>query len=114
MRSSQQHDRNRLQPRSRRVHKQSENDLDVLELHLACDAVCVRKVWPNICLKLANPLRREVKALQLFDVAGVSLHLGIEVSDAPLGSSHPRCELILVNQAVGEAVDEALQRVLFV
>ena len=42
---------------------------------------------------------------KLIDVAGVSLYLGVKLCDAALGSCHPRCELILFNQALGETID---------
>ena len=74
--------------------------------------VGVREVWSDACRKFPKPLRRKSHMLHLVDVAGVSLYLGVKIGDAPLGSSHPRSELIFFNQAFGEAVDQALQRVL--
>ena len=52
-----------------------------------------------------KPLRRESHVLQLIDVSGVSLYLGIKLRDAALGSCHTRCELILFNQTLGETID---------
>src|SRR5215472_6630489 len=38
--------------------------------------------------------------------------MGVKLRDVPLGSSHPSCELILFNQALREAIDQALKCVL--
>jgi hypothetical protein len=48
----------------------------------------------------------------LIDIACVSLDLGVEISDPTLGSTHPRRELVFLNQSIGEAVDQPLQSVL--
>ena len=72
----------------------------------------VREVRPDGCRKLTNPLGRNSQVLRLIDVARISLYLDVKLCDAALSSSHPRCELILFNQALGEAVDQPLKRVL--
>ena len=65
----------------------------------------IQEVRSDGCRKLSEPLRRESHVLQLIDVSGVSLYLGVKLCDAALGSSHPRCELILFDQALGETID---------
>jgi len=65
----------------------------------------IQEVRSDGCRKFSELLRREPHVLQLIDVAGVSLYLGIKLCDAALGSCHPRCELILFNQALGETID---------
>ena len=72
----------------------------------------IREVRSDGCRKLSKPLRRKSHVLQLIDVSRVSLYLDVKLCDAALGSSHPRCELILFNQALGEAVDQPLKCVL--
>jgi hypothetical protein len=65
----------------------------------------IREVRSDGCRKLSKPLRREPHVLQLIDVSGISLYLGIKLSEAALGSCHPRCELILFDQSLGETID---------
>ncbi len=67
--------------------------------------VGIRKIRFDGCRNFSEPLRRESHVLQVIDVSGVSLYLGIKLSDASLGSCHPGCELILFNQALGETID---------
>jgi len=62
--------------------------------------------------KFVKPLHRKSHVLQLVNVARVSLYLGVKLSNLALGSSDPRSELILFDQALGETVNETLQRVL--
>jgi len=45
-------------------------------------------------------------------IGWVRTDFGVELSDAALGSSHPRRELLLVNQTLGKAVHDALQPML--
>ena len=70
------------------------------------------KVWPDGCRELTKTARGKSQVLQSIDIACVILYLCVELSDAALGSSHPRCELILFNQTFRETVDQPLQRVL--
>jgi hypothetical protein len=49
---------------------------------------------------------------QLIDIPCVILYLCVELDNAALGSSHPRCELIFFNQTFRETVDQPLQGVL--
>ena len=72
----------------------------------------IQEIRSDGCRKFLEPLRSESHVLQLIDVSGVSLYLGVKLSDAVFGSCHPRCELVFFNQAFGEAVDESLKRVL--
>ena len=72
----------------------------------------IQEIRSDGCREFLEPLRRESHVLQLIDVSGVSLYLSIKLSDAVFGSCHPRCELVFFNQALGEAVDESLKRVL--
>jgi len=69
-------------------------------------------VWPDGCRELTKTARGKSQVLQSIDIACVILYLCVELSDAALGSSHPRCELILFNQTFRETVDQPLQRVL--
>ena len=71
--------------------------------------VSVRKVRFDGCGKFAKPLHRKSHLLHLLDISGVSLKLGVKLCDAAFGSSHPSCELILFNQALGEAIDQPLK-----
>ena len=65
----------------------------------------IQELRSDGCRKFSEPLRRKSHVLQLIDVSGVSLYLGVEYSDSALGSCHPRCELILINQTLGETID---------
>ncbi len=65
----------------------------------------IQEVRSDGCRKLSEPFRCESQVLELIDVAGVSLNLGVKLCDAALGSCHPRCELVLFNQPLGETVD---------
>ena len=69
----------------------------------------IQQVWSDGCGKLSEPLRRESHVPQLIDVPGIRFYLGIKLSYAALGSCHPRCELILFNQALGETIDQPLK-----
>lgn len=42
------------------------------------------EIWSDACRELADSLRLKFRLLQLIDMAGVSLYLGVQLSDAPL------------------------------
>jgi hypothetical protein len=74
--------------------------------------VGVGQMRPDCGRKIAKAFRRKSQMFQLIGVASIILYLGVELSNAALGSSHPRCELIFFNQTFGKTVDQPFQRVL--
>src|SRR5713226_6895104 len=74
--------------------------------------VGVGQMRPDCGREIAKAFRCKSQVFQLIDIACVILYLCVELSNAALGSSHPRCKLIFLNHSLREAVDEALQHVL--
>ncbi|MGA8341593.1 MAG: hypothetical protein WB781_06610 [Candidatus Sulfotelmatobacter sp.] len=74
--------------------------------------VCACQVRPDGCRQLAKTIRRQSEVFGRIDIAGIRLDPDIEISDSTLGPPHPRRELVFVNQPLGEAIDQPLQRVL--
>ena len=114
---------NGLRPRTASIRCHAENDLNDLRPYLDSLHECannlspavpvgVCQLWPDGRRQLAKALRCKSEVFQLIDIASVSLDLGVEISDPTLGSTHPRCELVFLNQSIGKAVDQPLQSVL--
>jgi hypothetical protein len=70
------------------------------------------QIRPDGCREITKMARRKSQVFQSIDIACVILYFCLELSNAPFGPSHPRCELIFLNQTLRESVDLPLQRVL--
>ena len=114
---------NGLGPRSPCTLQHAKDDSDIVLPYLdflhersnyfsSAMPVRIHEVRPNGCRNLAKSFRCESHVLHLVYVAGVSLNLSVKLCDAAFGSSHPRSELILFDQALSEAIDQPLKRML--
>ena len=74
--------------------------------------VCACQVRSDGCRQLAKTIRCKSKVFQLIDIACTRSNFGIKISDSSLGPSHPRRELVFVNQTSGEAIDQPFHSML--
>ncbi len=118
----QQCDNDGLRSRAARVLHHAENDFDDIPSDFDPLNECADHVSAAMPVglgelrayghrELTKTARRKSQVFQSIDIACVILYLCVELSDAALGSSHPRCELIFFNQTFCETVDQPLQRV---